>query len=684
MEIHRDSKRYSKKKAYRKDKKRFRNRIQISAVQPEIDGGRYPIKRVIDDRVTVEADIVVDGHNAISASILYRDDKESPWYEVPMDFLQNDRWRGHFTVTRCGRWQYTIQAWIDEFKSWQRDLEKRVQADQNIDIDLLIGLKLINNAVSHAKESAAPTDLQALMRYAELLSNKRNQAEAIHNALFDELSELMARNPDKRSISRYNLELEIVVDPKLARFSTWYELFPRSCSPQPGKHGTFKDVINRLPYIADMGFDVLYLPPIHPIGTSHRKGKNNSVTAESDDVGSPWAIGNAGGGHKSIHPQLGTLDDFCELVVKAEDYGMAIALDLAYQCSPDHPYVKEHPEWFRMRPDNTIQYAENPPKKYQDIYPIEFETPAWDSLWEELKSVVDFWIEQGVRVFRVDNPHTKDFSFWEWMIASVKQEFPDVLFLSEAFTRPKLMYQLAKIGFSQSYTYFTWRNSKQELTEYFTELTQSEVKDYFRPNLWPNTPDILNEYLQVGGAAGFKVRLILAATIGPSYGIYGPAFELCENMPIEINTEEYLNSEKYQLRHWDLESPKSIRSLIAQVNRIRNQNVVLQSDSNLRFYPIDNDALICYGKSTEDYAEIIVVVVNLDPNWTQSGWLDLPIHEFGLSHGHPYQVHDLIDNKRYLWNGQRNFIQIDPSKVPAHIFRIRRFQRSERNFDYFF
>jgi starch synthase (maltosyl-transferring) len=661
-------------------KEKYRNRIQISGVQPEIDGGRYPIKRVIDDRLTIEADILVDGHNALSASLLYREKQESYWHEVPMAFLENDRWRAQCVVTRLGRWQYTVQAWIDEFKSWQRDMKKRVQAGQNDDIDLLIGLNLIKKA----KESASPADAEALARCIKTLSNKRNVAEIIRVALSDELSGLMARNPDKKSTTWYGKELEIVVDPKLARFSSWYELFPRSCSPRPGKHGTFSDVINRLQYIADMGFDVLYLPPIHPIGTTQRKGKNNTVNPQPNDVGSPWAIGNIEGGHKSTHSELGSLVEFRKLVTAAQNYGIAIALDLAYQCSPDHPYVKKHPEWFRKRPDNTIQYAENPPKKYQDIYPIEFENPAWDSMWEELKSIVEFWIEQGVHVFRVDNPHTKDFSFWEWMITSVKRRHPEVIFLSEAFTRPKVMYQLAKLGFSQSYTYFAWRNSKWELTEYFTELTQTQVKEYFRPNLWPNTPDILTEYLQVGGPAVFKVRLVLAATLGASYGIYGPAFELCESEPLEINSEEYLNSEKYEIRNWDLDSPDNLRHFIAQVNRIRNQNIVLQSDSNLRFYPIDNDAILCYGKHSDDFSEIIIVAVNLDSTWPQAGWLELPLHEFGLSPEHPYQVHDLMDGKRYLWNGPRNFMQLDPTTLPAHIFRLRRFQRSERNFDYYY
>lgn len=660
-------------------KEKYRNRIQISKVLPEIDGGRYPIKRVIDDRLTVEADIVVDGHNALSASLLYCHEQESSWHEAPMKFLENDRWRAHCVVARTGRWKYTVQAWVDEFKAWQRDMVKRVEASQNIDIDLLIGLNMIKKAI----KAASPADAEALGRFVDALENKRNLAEAVRAALSDNLGGLMARYPDKKSTTWYGKELEIVVDPKLARFSTWYELFPRSCSPKPGKHGTFKDVINRLQYIADMGFDVLYLPPIHPIGTTHRKGRNNSVYAGPNDVGSPWAIGSAKGGHKSIHSELGSLDDFRELVTVAQNYGISIALDLAYQCSPDHPYVKEHTEWFKRRPDNTIQYAENPPKKYQDIYPIEFENPDWESLWEELKSVVDFWVEQGVHIFRVDNPHTKDFSFWEWMIADVKHRHPDVIFLAEAFTRPKVMYQLAKLGFSQSYNYFAWRNSKWELTEYFTELTQTGVKEYFRPNLWPNTPDILTEYLQLGGPAAFRVRLVLAATLGTSYGIYGPAFEFCENEPVEIGSEEYLNSEKYEIKHWDLDQPDSLKPFITQVNRIRNQNIVLQSDSNLRFYPIDNDAMLCYGKHSDDFSEILIVAVNLDPNLTQAGWVELPLHEFGLAPEHPYQVHDLLDGKRYLWSGQRNFIQLHPSTVPAHIFRLRRFQRSERNFDYY-
>jgi starch synthase (maltosyl-transferring) len=432
-----------------------------------------------------------------------------------------------------------------------------------------------------------------------------------------------------------------------------------------------------------MGFDVLYLPPIHPIGTSFRKGKNNSVSAEPTDVGSPWAIGAKEGGHKSIHPQLGTLTDFQELVAKAKEHGLEIALDIALQCTPDHPYVKEHPEWFRKRPDGSIQYAENPPKKYQDIYPIDFESEDWKTLWRELKSVLIFWCDQGVRIFRVDNPHTKAFPFWEWVIVEVKKKYPDVIFLAEAFTRPKVMYRLAKLGFSQSYTYFAWRNTKAELTQYFTEITQTEIAEYFRANLWPNTPDILTEYLQFGGRPAFVARLVLAATLGANYGIYGPAFELCENVARQPGSEEYLDSEKYELKHWDFAKRDSLKEIIALVNRIRGDNRALHSDRSLRFHQVDNSELICFSKQTDDLTNVIVVVVNLDPHHSQSGWVELEAKSLGLQPQQPYQMHELLTGARYLWHGARNFVQLDPTSVPAQIFRVRHRLRREQDFDYF-
>jgi starch synthase (maltosyl-transferring) len=460
-------------------------------------------------------------------------------------------------------------------------------------------------------------------------------------------------------------------------------MFPRSCSPEPGRHGTFKDCEARLPYIAKMGFDVLYLPPVHPIGRTNRKGKNNRPVTEAGDVGSPWAIGAAEGGHKAVHPDLGSLEDFRHFVDRAKEYGLDIALDIAYQGSPDHPYVKEHPRWFRWRPDNTVQYAENPPKKYEDIYPFDFETEDWPGLWEEFKNVILFWLEQGVTIFRVDNPHTKPFHFWEWLITEIKRDHPETIFLSEAFTRPKVMYRLAKLGFTQSYTYFAWRNTKWELTQYFTELTQTEVKEYFRPNLWPNTPDILTEYLQFGGRPAFMIRLALAATLGANYGIYGPPFELCVNQPREPGSEEYLNSEKYEVRYWDLNQPHSLKDFIGRVNRIRRENPALHSDWNLRFFPIDNEQLICYGKFTDDLSNIIVVVVNLNPHHAQGGWLELPLRELGLDPAQPYQVHDLLGDGRFLWQGARNYVELDPRALPAHIFRVRRRVRTERDFDYY-
>jgi len=657
-----------------------RNRVQISRVQPEIEGGRYPIKRIVDDVVEITTDIVVDGHNALAAVLLYKEETQSEWSETPLEHDINDRWQTQLRVDRPGRWQYTVKAWIDNFASWQRDLEKRVNAAQDVAVELLIGLDLVKQASTRAFTA----DQDAFSRCIEAIGNQQNIAEAIKVALSDELADLMRRHSDRQHATRYKTVLQVVVDPKQAQFSAWYEVFPRSCSSHPGAHGNFNDLIARLPYIADMGFDVLYLPPIHPIGETHRKGKNNNPVCEPGDVGSPWAIGSAEGGHIAIHPQLGTLADFRKLVAQAKVFGISIALDLAFQCSPDHPYVKEHPEWFRMRPDNTIQYAENPPKKYQDIYPLEFQSPAWEALWEELRRVVIYWIDQGVRIFRVDNPHTKDFSFWEWLIESVKKEAPDTIFLAEAFTRPKLMSQLAKLGFTQSYTYFAWRNSKWELEDYLTTLTTTELKEYFRPNFWPNTPDILNDYLQVGGQPAFKVRLVLAATLSSNYGIYGPPFELCDGLPVEIGSEEYMNSEKYEIRNWNLDEPHSLRHYIAQVNKIRRENAVLQSNNNLAFYPVDNENIICYGKHNDDFSEILIVVVNLDPNWVQSGWLDLPLEEFDLPPEKPFQVHDLLDNRRYLWTGSRNFVQLEPYTAPAHIFRLRRYQRSERDFDYYF
>jgi starch synthase (maltosyl-transferring) len=654
-------------------------RVVIEGVQPEIEGGRYPAKRTVGEKMAVEADIFTDGNDAISGVLQYRREGARTWSEVPLEFLVNDRWRGEFEVTELGRYIYTLEAWVDPFRTWRRDLQKKVDVGQDVAVDLKIGAELIRDVGSRAPGE----DKKRLESAASTLTKRGSLDGRVDLALGEDLLSLVSRYPDRSLATRYGKELAVVVDRERARFSAWYEMFPRSCASQAGQHGTFRDCEKRLPYIAEMGFDVLYLPPIHPIGRTHRKGKNGSATARRTDPGSPWAIGASEGGHKSVHPKLGTLKDFRRLVEKARGHGIEIALDIAFQCSPDHPYVREHTEWFRLRPDGTVQYAENPPKKYEDIYPLDFETADWRELWEELKSVVLFWIDQGVRIFRVDNPHTKTLAFWEWLIDEVKRDYPEVIFLSEAFTRPKIMYRLAKLGFTQSYTYFAWRNAKWELNQYFTELTQTESRDYFRPSLWPNTPDILNEYLQSGGRPAFMTRLILAATLGASYGIYGPAFELCENRPRESGSEEYLNSEKYEIKHCDLDGPDSLRELIARVNRIRRENPALQSDPSLRFHHVDNEALICYSKRLEDLSNAIIVVANLDPHYTQSGWVELNLDELGLDAHRAYQVHDLLTDARYLWDGPRNFVQLNPHEMPAHIFRVLRRIRTEQDFDYF-
>ncbi|HXH23478.1 MAG TPA: alpha-1,4-glucan--maltose-1-phosphate maltosyltransferase [Dehalococcoidia bacterium] len=652
-------------------------RVVITHVTPEIEGGRYAVKRVVGESVTVEADVFLDGHDHLACELQYLAPNSREWSAVRMDPLPNDRWRGSFTVLEQGRYRYRIEGWPDPFETWRADLKKRVEAGQDVAVELLVGAELVREAAARAEGP----DRQRLLDRAGALEKDWDTTLRVSVGLEQALSELMARYPDRSRSTLYDAGQEVVVDRERARFSTWYEMFPRSASPDPSRPGTFDDVIARLPYVASMGFDVLYLPPIHPIGRTGRKGKNNSVVCFEDDPGSPWAIGSALGGHKAVHPELGTLADFQRLVAAARDHGIEIALDLAFQCSPDHPYVQEHPQWFAHRPDGSIRFAENPPKKYEDIYPLDFNTEDWQALWQELRSVVEFWIEQGVRIFRVDNPHTKPFAFWEWLIGSLKPKYPDLIFLSEAFTRPKVMYHLAKIGFTQSYTYFTWRNTKHELTEYFTELTQTEVREYFRPNLWPNTPDILHEYLQTGGKPAFIARLVLAATLGASYGIYGPAFELCINAPREEGSEEYLDSEKYEVKHWDLETSASLRHLIARVNKIRRENSELQSNAGLRFHNTDNEAIIAYSKSGRDGT--ILTVVNLDPHHTQSGWVELPLGDLGLDEHEAFMVHDLLADGRYTWHGAWNFVQLDPHVLPAHVFKVQRRLRSERDFDYY-
>jgi starch synthase (maltosyl-transferring) len=640
-----------------------RRRVVVEQVQPEIDCGRHPIKRVGGEAVVVEADVFADGHDELACVVLDRPHGEREWRESPMRLVVNDRWRGEFQVGALGCHDYTVLAWVDHFHTWSRDLLRRVEAGQEVGLELRVGARLVRAAAL----GAAGRDAGALEKAADALTGPRG----VREALSPQLAALMARNPVRRFATRYRRVLSVTVDRERARFSAWYEMFPRSASPDPARPGTLRDVEARLPYVAEMGFDVLYLPPVHPIGRTGRKGRNNSVGSGPRDVGSPWAIGGPDGGHKALNPALGTLEDFRRLVRKAGEWGIEVAIDVAFQASPDHPYVREHPEWFRRRPDGSVRYAENPPKRYEDIYPFDFECAEWASLWRELLSVFEFWIEQGVRIFRVDNPHTKPFAFWEWLIARVHAERPEVIFLSEAFTKPKVMYRLAKLGFTQSYTYFAWRNEAWELKQYFTELTRTPVREFFRPNLWPNTPDILTEALQTGGRAASALRLVLAATLGASYGVYGPPFELAEVAPLAPGREEYLSSEKYELRHWDLDRPGSLRDLIGRVNRIRREHPALQLDRTLRFLATDNERLLAYAKTAADGSDPVVTVVNLDPRYRQSGWVGVPAEP--RPGQPPYLVCDLLTGREYSWatNGW-NYVELDPEVQPAHILTVDR------------
>ncbi len=656
-------------------------RVAIENVRPQIDAGRFAIKRVVGEEVEVTADIHADGHNVLRAIVLDRPAGHQDWRETEMEALGNDGWRARFQVNALGQHFYTVRAWIDPYFSWLHDLERKIEGEQDVSVDLLVGAGLLEAAAG--RTHGADHDRLSFLSREVRGHARQNAAAAAAVVTGNEARELMRRHSDRSLATTYHRELQIIVDRPRARFGAWYEMFPRSAASAPGKHGTFKDCIRRLDYIAEMGFDVLYLPPIHPIGHSFRKGKNNRPKAEKGDVGSPWAIGGKEGGHTAIHPDLGTLDDFKKLIACAKEKGIEVALDLAFQCSPDHPYVNQHPEWFQIRPDGTVQYAENPPKKYQDIFPLNFESQHSADLCDELRRVVLFWIEQGVHIFRVDNPHTKPYAFWDWLISDLKTRHPELIFLSEAFTRPKVKYRLAKLGFTQSYTYFAWRNSKAELTQYFQELTQPPVREFCRPNLWPNTPDILTEYLQFGGRPAFMSRLVLAATLGASYGIYGPAYELCDNRPAKPGSEEYLDSEKYQLRHWDTDRPDNLRHLITRINHARRENLALQHNSGLQFHSVDNEQILAYTKSTPDLANIVLTVVNLDPHHPQSGWLELPLEKLGLDPAKPYQAHDLLSEARYLWNGPRNYVLLNPAEIPAHVFVLRRRVRTERDFDYF-
>ena len=641
--------------------------VVIENVEPCLDGGRYPIKRVIGQVLKVSADIFKDGHDQLSAVLKWRKVNDSDWYQTPMRQSENDRWEGVCHFIENALHEYTIEAWEDRFKSWQVEYGKKYGAgNTELQTELEEGAFLIQQAAGRVGHKQ---DKERLSVFAKQLKNADAHLGA-QLAKNPELTGLMAAWPDLVLSTELTPYVKVVVDRPEALFAAWYEFFPRSAEGKPDSGSKFRDCLPRIDDAKAMGFDVIYFPPIHPIGFTKRKGKNNSVTCESGDPGVPYAIGSQFGGHKAVEPELGTLEDFDWLIGEVHARGMEIALDFAINCSPDHPYVKEHPEWFFHRPDGTIKYAENPPKKYEDVYPLNFHSSDWRNLWEEMKDVILFWVRHGVRIFRVDNPHTKPNAFWEWLISGIQHEYPDVIFLSEAFTRPKMMKTLAKGGFTQSYSYFTWRTSKWELTEYLTELTQSEMKFYFRGNFFTNTPDILPFHLQTGGRPAFMMRAVLATTLTTVYGIYS-GFELCENVAVS-GREEYLNSEKYQFKERDWSAPGNIKDYITTLNRIRKTNRALREYENLRFHTIENEQILFYSKATEGLDNIILVMVNLDPYNTQSGFAYVPIESFQIDGAEPYQVEDLITGERFTWRGARNFVMLEPNSRPAHIFRVRR------------
>ncbi|MEM7026191.1 MAG: alpha-1,4-glucan--maltose-1-phosphate maltosyltransferase [Pseudomonadota bacterium] len=642
-----------------------RRRVVIERVAPEFDGGRHAIKRVVGDVVEVEADIFCDGHDKIAACIRYRAQDEGSWREAPMVLVDNDRWAGRFAVPRNRRYLYTIEAWRDLFETWRSEVMKKHDAGLDLSIELIEGRQLIERA----REEAKGAEARALGKLLDqLAAQSDDEGLLLQTMLGPDAHALMVRAGIRTNATRYDKELEVFVDRPAAQFAAWYEIFPRSQSDDVNRHGTFDDVIRNLPRIRDMGFDVLYFPPIHPIGMTNRKGRNNTLTPGPDDPGSPYAIGSADGGHDALHPELGDFGDFARLVTAAHDHGLEIALDFAIQCSPDHPWIKQHPEWFDWRPDGTIRFAENPPKKYEDIVNVHFYRDALPSIWYALRDVVLLWVGHGVKIFRVDNPHTKPVPFWQWLIREVQDQHPDVIFLAEAFTRPKMMRQLAKIGFTQSYSYFTWRNAKDELVAYLTELTQGEAGEYMRPNFFANTPDINPVPLQTSGRPGFRTRFVLAATLSTVYGLYN-GFELCEGTPIP-GKEEYLDSEKYEIKAWDHDRPGNIRDDITKLNRIRRENPALQGFTNLRFYNAWNEQVLVYGKMTGARDNIIIIAVNLDPHSGQSASFEVPLWELDLPDDAEVEVEDLIEERRFIWHGKVQQVWLDPEVNPYAIWRI--------------
>jgi len=639
-------------------------RIIITNILPDVQQESYYIKSALNETVTVAADIFCDGHDEIFAVILLKKPSGKQLEEIPMTLINNDHWQAIILCDETGIYEYQVQAWIDHYTTWKKRILKKIEAEtDDINVEWAMGAELIRTSFSKQKSK----EREALSEWYERLTEPATRSVEMLSALDREVGSHLSAYRKKEQVVTYPKKYRLYVERKKAAFSTWYELFPRSASGDGNRHGTFRDVQNLLPRIAEMGFDVLYFPPIHPIGITNRKGKNNTLVAGPDDCGSPWAIGSKDGGHKAIHKQLGTLKDFKALVKAAKKSGIEIALDIAFQCSPDHPYVTQHPEWFKWRPDGTVQFAENPPKKYEDILPFDFETDSWESLWLELKSIIDYWIEQGVTIFRVDNPHTKSFYFWEWCIQAIKAEHPDTIFLAEAFTRPRLMEQLAKSGFTQSYTYFTWRNTRQELETYMKELV-TKTRYYFRPNFWPNTPDILPPYLTHGYEAAHIIRLVLAATMSSNYGIYGPVYELGLNTPRE-GKEEYIDNEKYEVKSWDWGKYTRLKEIITRVNKIRNENAALQTTWNISFAESTNEQIICYTKYDSLSGNMLIVAVNLDPFNTQSGFVKIPPQD-GAAGITSYNIIDLLSGSRYMWKEEWNYVELNPHVMPAHIFKV--------------
>jgi starch synthase (maltosyl-transferring) len=638
-------------------------RVVIDHVSPQVNCGEFPIKRVVNQMVTVNSNVFSDGHDIIAASVLFKHENENKWSEVRMNHLHNDEWVASFVVKEQGFYSYKVQGWVDYALNWQHGITRKIDDNQHVKSELLEGVEYIKEI----EKKVTKSEKEYLDNLKKLFLNEKGYDHAILEACGQKLNAIFWKYPQKK-LANSSKSFEIYVDRLKAQFSTWYEFFPRSSSNKEGVHGTFKDCIKLLPRIANMGFDTLYFPPVHPIGEVNRKGKNNTTEAKKGDVGSAWGIGSKKGGHKDLHPQLGSISDFKALIKAAKNAGIEIAMDYALQTAPDHPWVKQHPEWFKWRPDGTVQYAENPPKKYQDILPIYFETTDYKNLWDECLDILVYWIECGINVFRVDNPHTKPYYFWNWIITEVKKKYPDVLFLAEAFTRPKVMEQLAKQGYTQSYTYFTWRNSKHELIEYMNDLTQTDLREYFKPNFWPNTPDINPFHLQGANESKYMQRYALAATLSSNIGIYGPVFEQMISDAL-LGKEEYLNSEKFQICNYNWEINNNLIRIITKINKIRQEQEALQQTNNIKFCTIENDQLMGFYKWNDSKTNELLIVISLDDYHTQQGTIQLPLHDLGLHHGQGIEVEDLLTGNSYHWNSEWNFVQLHPS-LPIHIFRI--------------